>query len=237
MTARLPTETLTLPTGAEARRTGPQGRLAVICVNGGTGRERPGDWSATIEWLVRNTAASFSTLTFVEVRYRVKSWRRLAWCTEDALAAVNHVLSSGARECALLGFSMGGAVAIDAARHDAVSCVIGLAPWIPDRLDVDGVAGKRMAVLHGALDRWLPGVPGVSPKQTQRGLERVRDAGADASFTLIPGAVHGVAVRAPWGGLVRLPRASRWRGLLADELTRFGGQQGDRGGAEARRPG
>jgi hypothetical protein len=30
-----------------------------------------------------------------------------------------------------------------------------------------------------------------------------------------------MALRAPWGGLVSLPRADRWADLVEEELTRF----------------
>jgi hypothetical protein len=117
---------------------------------------------------------------------------------------------------------MGGAVAISASGHPSVVGVLGLAPWIPDRLDVRPVAGKELVVLHGALDRWLPGIPGVSPRHSRRGYERARAAGAAGRYMLIPGAVHGLALRAPWGGgLVPLPRARHWESLVREELQRL----------------
>jgi hypothetical protein len=88
---------------------------------------------------------------------------------------------------------------------------------------VGTLQGKRLAVLHGALDRWLPGVPGVSPRSSRRGFERANAEGARGSYTVIRGAVHGVAVRAPWGRLVPLPRARRWERLVEDELRLFAG--------------
>ena len=63
----------------------------------------------------------------------------------------------------LLGFSMGGAVAISVADEASVERVVGLAPWIPDRLSLEPLRGKRLDVLHGSLDRWLPGVLGAWP--------------------------------------------------------------------------
>jgi dienelactone hydrolase len=212
---------------------GPHGERAVVCVNGGSSREVPGDWSATLEWLVGRLAPQFPELAFLRVRYRIKSWRRLDLCLEDGAAAVDLAVDAGARECALLGFSMGGAVAIGIAAHPAVSTVIGLAPWIPDRLDVSTLDGKRVAVVHGRLDAWLPGIPGVSPRHTLRGLRRIRERGVDASHTLISGAVHGVAVYGPWGGLVPLPRARHWARLVGEELGRF--TQDGRGGVPAGR--
>ena len=57
-------------------------------MNGGTSAEIPGTWSASIEWLVRRLSQRFPELGFLEVRYRIKSWRRLELCVEDAAAAI-----------------------------------------------------------------------------------------------------------------------------------------------------
>jgi pimeloyl-ACP methyl ester carboxylesterase len=204
-----------LPTGAELRVTNTVGERAVVCVNGGSGHDVPGTWSTSLEWLVRRLAPRFPELAFGEVKFRIKSWRRLDMCTEDALAAIEAL---GAPRTILIGFSMGGAVAIKAARHPSVEKVIGLAPWIPDRLDLSPLDGSRLVVFHGALDRYLPGVPGVNPSSSRRGFERVRARGVEGSYALIPGAVHGIAVRGPWGSPVPLPRARRWAELVAGEL-------------------
>lgn len=210
-----------LPTGAAARLTGPAGGLAVVCVNGGSARPKPGTWSATLEWLVRQLSPRLPELRFAEVRYRVKSWRVLDPCMEDAVAAIEQVTAEGSPEVALVGFSMGGAVSLGVAEHPAVSTVIGLAPWIPERWDGSTLRGKRLSVIHGTLDAWLPVIPGVSHRHTLRNYERIRGWAASSSHTLVRGGVHGTALHAPWGGLVRLPRAGRWRDLVADELRRF----------------
>jgi dienelactone hydrolase len=207
-----------LATGAEMRLTGPVDDTAVVCVSGGQQREVEGTWSSSVEWLVRRLAPRIPELGFAEVRYRVKSWQRLEWCVEDARAAVYEV---GARRVALLGFSMGGAVAVAAAAEPQIEEVVGLAPWIPDQLDVSTLRGKRFIVIHGALDRWLPGIPGVSAAHSRKGFERARERGADGRYVLIPGALHGVAVRTPWGRLVALPKADRWAELVEEELKRF----------------
>lgn len=210
-----------LRSGAEARLTNPIGDRAVVFVDGGQGGDVPGTWSATLRWLVDRLAPRYPELGFVEVKYRIKSWKRLGMCTEDAVAALQLAVESGAERCALVGFSMGGAVAISAAEHPAVTTVVGLAPWIPERLSLSTLAGRRFAVVHGALDRYLPGIPGVSPANSRSGFERARAAGVDGVYTLIQGAVHGVAVNRPWGGVVALPRARRWAALLGAELERF----------------
>jgi len=211
-----------LSTGAEARLTNPGGRLAVVCVNGGTAREVEGTWSATLEWLVRRLAAGFPALTFLEVRYRIKSWKQLPSCIEDCRAALDDAVSAGAEEIALLGFSMGGAVSIAAADHPRVSTVIGLAPWIPDELDVAGLDGRRLAIVHGSLDRPVLGIPGVSPRSSRRGYERIRVREVEATYAVVPGGFHGLALRARGGGLIPLPRAGQWASLVAGELRRFG---------------
>jgi len=198
----------------------------VVCVNGGTAKEVAGTWAATLEWLVRRLAPGFPALSFVEVRYRVKSWNRLDSCIEDCRAAVDLAAGEGAEEVALLGFSMGGAVAIAAAGHPLVSTVIGLAPWIPERLEVAGLRGRRLAIVHGALDRPLPGIPGVSAKSSLAGFDRIRALGVDATYTVVPAGLHGVALRSPRGGLVTLPRADRWATLVAAELGRFSAEKG-----------
>ncbi len=204
-----------LPTGAEIRLTG-EGTTAVVCVDGGQSGEVEGTWSASLEWLVRRLSPHFRQLVFAEVRYRVKSWRRLEACVEDARAAVTSV---GAERTLLLGFSMGGAVAISAADEPSVERVLGLAPWIPDRLSLEPLRGKRLDVLHGSLDRWLPGIPGVSPASSRRGFERARAVGAAGHYQLIPGALHGIAVRAHRGRPVPLPRAAAWERRVAAQLA------------------
>jgi dienelactone hydrolase len=209
-----------LSTGAELRITGTVAECAVVCLNGGRSREVEGTWSASVEWLVRKLAPRLPELAFAEVRYRIKSWRRLEWCVDDARAALAEVEAS---RIVLLGFSMGGAVSVAIADEPSVEEVVGLAPWIPDQLDVTTLRGKRLTVLHGAYDRWLPGIPGVSAAHSRAGFDRARERGADGRYVLIPGAFHGVAVRAPGGRLLALPKADRWADLVEEELRRFAG--------------
>jgi pimeloyl-ACP methyl ester carboxylesterase len=190
----------------------------VLCVNGGQAREVQGTWSSTLEWFVKRLAPRFPGLGFGEVRYRVKSWRQLDLCIEDARAAIHE---AGGDRTLLVGFSMGGAVAISAADEPGVTGVLGLAPWIFDRLDLSPLEGKRLDVLHGSLDRWLPAIPGVRASLSRRGFERAQANGVPGSYTSIRGGVHGLALRAPTGLLVPLPRASAWARLIEAQLERF----------------
>ncbi len=209
-----------LESGAALRLTNAPARSMVLCVNGGRARELEGTWSSTLEWLVGRMAPRFPGLGFGELRYRVKSWRQLGLCIEDARAAI---AAAGGERTLLVGFSMGGAVAISAADEPGVSGVLGLAPWIFDRLDLSPLAGKRLDVLHGSLDRWLPAVPGVKASLSRRGFERAQALGVPGSYTVIRGGLHGLALRIPAGPLVPLPRAAAWARLIEAQLERFAG--------------
>jgi pimeloyl-ACP methyl ester carboxylesterase len=210
-----------LATGAEARWTNAGASRVVVCVNGGTAAQVQGTWSASVEWLVRRLAARLPRIGFLEVRYRTKSWHRLEECADDARAAVGAARADGVGHVALLGFSMGGAVAVRVAADPAVRHVIGLAPWLPPQLDLSPLDGRRLAIVHGSWDRGLPFLPGVSPELSRRGYERARARGVEAVRTVIPGAIHPIALRSPWGAAVPMPRAGRWEELVGAELERF----------------
>lgn len=209
-----------LPTGAAMRIAGPAGARTVLCLNGGSAGPVPGDWSPTMELLVDRLSPRFPELAFAEVRYRVKSWKRLSSCIADGRAAVDALAGDGVPEIAVIGFSMGGAVAVAVADAPLVRRVVGLAPWIPDELPLRGLAGRPVRVLHGSVDGFIPGVPGVSPAHSRRAVARMRADGLDAEHVLIPGALHGLALR-PFGVLVPLPRAGAWIERIAEEVAAF----------------
>jgi len=209
--------TAELATGAEARLHNESAPTAVILVNGGSAKAVPGTWSATSELLTTELAPRFPELAFAEVRYRLKTWNALDSCIADARAALDLV----ARPSLLVGFSMGGAVSIGVAAHPAATGVLGLAPWIPDRLPLDGLRGKRLDILHGAWDRYLPGIPGVSPTSSRRGFDRARALGIEGSYALIERGLHGAALRRRSGAILRLPRADAWIEGVRERLELF----------------
>ena len=207
-----------LPTGAELRTTGPLDGVAVLCVNGGQANEVEGTWSASIEWLVQRLAPRFPHVGFAELRYRIKSWKVLESCIADARAALA-ALPAG--RLLLVGFSMGGAVATSVAHDPRVEAVVGLAPWLPPELSLEPLRGRRLVVIHGSLDRAFPGVPGVAPSHSRAAFERAVGMGIEGEYALLKGAAHGLALRAPWGRPVPLPRAKTWLELTAREVDRF----------------
>jgi dienelactone hydrolase len=198
---------------------GPRDGRVAVCLGGGVAAAVPGVWNASLEWLADHLEQRHPELGVLEVRYRIRSWRNLGPCIEDAAAALAAAANGGAREIVLIGFSMGGAVAVSVAAHPLVDQVIGLAPWLSDRLDVSPLRGRRLDVLHGSLDRWFPGIPGVPASLSKRGAERARALGVPVSYRLVQGGVHGIAGRTRIG-LVRLPRAGAWLDGVDDALSR-----------------
>jgi dienelactone hydrolase len=210
-------EIVVVRSGAQLRVTG-SGQDAVICVNGGGRAEVEGTWSSTLEWLVERLVPRFPSVRFGEVRYRVKSWRRIDLCVEDAHGALEWL---DPRRALMLGFSMGGTVSVRLAAEPAVSGVLALAPWVDERLDLSPLRGKRLAVVHGSLDSPLPGIPGVTSRHSRRAYERAVAEGIDASYTIVRGGLHGAAVRRPSGRTIALPRARAWLDAVASEIARF----------------
>lgn len=208
-----------LATGATLRVTGPRDGLVVLCLNGGTGHERAGVWGASVEYVVRKLAPTLPHVGFAELRYRVRSWKQMDMCIDDGTSAVEALVAAGAREVVLLGYSMGGAVSCALPEHRLVRRVIGLAPWLPERLPMPAMRGRRLDVFHGSLDGSLPGIPGVSARSSREGFERLRRAGTTGTYTLIPGGIHPIALRVPWGSLMPMPRASRWLSHVATQLS------------------
>ena len=116
---------------------------------------------------------------------------------------------------------MGGAVAVQAAVEPAVEAVVGLAPWLPDRLSLEPLRGHRFAVIHGTLDRWLPGIPGVSPASSRRGFERARALGVEGELHADPAARCTASRSGAGERALPLPGAKSWARHVAAELARF----------------
>jgi hypothetical protein len=109
------------------------------------------------------------------------------------------------------------------AATEGVAGVLGLAPWLPAELTLDGLRGKRLDVVHGSWDGHLPGIPGVSPAHSRAGWERARRLGVPGTYMVIPRGLHGCAVRSRRGGLLRLPRWHAWVAATASRLAELNG--------------
>ena len=206
-----------LGSGAEARIRNTDAQLAAVLVNGGTARRVPGTWSATSEWLAERLTPRFPGIAFAEVRYRVKSWHAYESCVEDTSSALDAV----ARPAIVIGFSMGGGMAVSVSGDARVGAVLGLAPWIPDELELSPLRGKRFDVVHGGWDRWFPGIPGVSPSHSRKRFGDAITEGAEGTYTVVARGLHGLALRSRRGGLLTLPRAEAWLPPVSAALSRF----------------
>lgn len=191
----------------------------MVLFGGSTHRDVAGRWSPTAEWLAHRLAARRAGATrIVEVRYRHRSWQRLEAGIADGRLALEALRAMGSPARVAVGFSLGGAVAVSVADDPAIAGVVGLAAWLPPRVDLRRLEGRRLRLLHGTLDARSPGLPGVPAEVSEWALGRARALGLDAGYTSIPGGVHGLALRAPWGGLIPLPRAGRWARLAGREI-------------------
>jgi hypothetical protein len=149
----------------------------------------------------------------------VKSWRQLDSCIADARAAIGRT-RGGAAEVAMLGFSMGGAVSCSSPRS-AVSTVIALAHVA---LPPSWTSLRSTAAASPSCTAPRPRPARCSRRRSRALAARLRaraGRGVDAERTVIDGAIHPIALRAPWGRTVPMPRAGRWAELVGRELERF----------------
>ncbi len=118
------------------------------------GRRAPG--APSLEWLVRRARAAVSR---ARLRRGALPDQVVAARSSSASRTAAPRSRRSTRPTLLLGFSMGGAVAISAADDPRVVGRARARALDPERLDLSPLAGKRLDVIHGSLDRWLPGHP------------------------------------------------------------------------------
>lgn len=188
------------------------GMPIVLGLGGSVARPSAPRWSASIAWLLTRLGREIPGFAYAELRYHNRSWRAIAECVRDAREALEILPAESA--VVPIGFSMGGGIAIAIAGDPRVHTVIGLAPWAPEQIPLEQLRGKRVSLIHGSRDRYLPFLPGVPPEHSRRLMARAADAGASTSLTLIEGAIHAIAVSTPFG-LVPLPHARAWSAAVA----------------------
>jgi dienelactone hydrolase len=133
------------------------------------------------------------------LRYRVRGWNgALMSPVTDAERALEDVRRRhGAVPVVLVGHSMGGRTALRVAGDPSVVAVIGLAPWLPDGEAVAHLAGRRVLLAHGGLDRV------TSPRASRRFADDARARDVAAEFLLVRGETHAMLVRSRvWHRLV-----------------------------------
>ncbi len=161
-------------------------------------------------------APQFPGLVFAEVRYRVKSWRRLDLCRGCEGRRARARRADGPVLSRLLDGRRGRDLGSRRAAVERRARARALDPR-PARRSRRS-RGKRLDVLHGSLDRWLPGIPGVSPASSRRGFERARAFGVAGRYTLIPGACTGSRCARPGDGSCRFLARRPGTRLVAAQL-------------------
>ena len=201
---------ITLTTGAEMRVTG-LGARPTVRVNGGQAARLPGTWSASLEWLVRRIQLLPGHRFLEEARYRVKSWHALELCEEDTRAAV---AVAGAPRT-LLSASRWVGPSLSAAPTRRASRAF--SAWRRGCPTASSSTGSREAPRRPAriARPEAAGHPRRQPVELAQELRprQQRGLGIEGTYRLIPGAVHGIAIRAR-SGVVPLPGARRWAALV-----------------------
>jgi len=137
-------------------------RAVVMVLHGGrsqgTGRVRPSHL-AVLRMLpfarsLRRAGAAHG-LAVAQLRYVERGWNGAA---QAPLADARWALAELERRfpgvpVGLVGHSMGARTALYVAEHPNVRLVVGLAPWIEPGDPVSQLAGRRILIAHGTLDR------------------------------------------------------------------------------------
>ena len=219
-----------LSTGAEMRVTGPVDEYAVVCVNGGQAREVEGTWSASIEWLVQTARAAPPRARLrggalpreVVAAPRVVRRRRARGRGGGRRAARRpaRVLDGrgGLRSRSRTNLS---------SRRSSASRRGSRISSTSARSDASGSPSST-----GRSTAGCRGSPACPRRTRKKGFDRARERGAEGRYVLIPGALHGIALRSPWGKLVRLPKADRWAELVEEELRRVVSSRSEADGVE-----
>jgi alpha-beta hydrolase superfamily lysophospholipase len=84
----------------------------------------------------------------------------------------------------LVGHSMGGLTAVCAADNPRVEAVVALAPWLSPQTPAQAVAGKKVLIVHGTMDRW------TSPSQSLAFARRASEEAAGMQYVALRGAGH-----------------------------------------------
>lgn len=137
-------------------------------------------------------------LTVARLRYRVRGWNGPERSpVPDVTWALDQLSERfGPVPVALVGHSMGGRAAVYAAGHVNVHTVVGLAPWIEPGDPDAQLAGRRLLVAHGDLDRMT---------------SRTESATFTAAASHVAASAAYVSVQTDGHAMLR--RASLWHGL------------------------
>lgn len=139
------------------------------------------------------------------VRYRVRGWNgdgaSARADTARALAEARELF--GDVPIALIGYSMGGRVAVACAGADGIRLVVALAPWLPPTDSADGLVGRDVLFAHGSADHT------TDPRATRAFARRAATVAAWCRMVVVRGDGHP---------MLRRPRL--WHRLATDAVLR-----------------
>ncbi len=104
------------------------------------------------------------------------------------------------RPVVLLGHSSGGWASIRAGDEPGVLGSVALAPWVGEKEWVSHLVDRKVRVIHGDADTVC------DPEKARRFVERLQEAGGDATYESVPGGNHALLDR-PWRWHARATRA------------------------------
>jgi predicted esterase len=107
----------------------------------------------------------------------------IGWALDEVRSRHGHV------PVVLLGHSMGGRAALRMGGDRSVRAVAAFAPWLPDGEPAGQLAGRRVLIAHGSLDRV------TSPRASADYARLARAAGAEVSWREVPGDTHAMLLR------------------------------------------
>ena len=199
-----PTPTLTLDTPGE------DPRAVALVLHGGQQRSRrpvhPWNLAAArmIPFAQRIGEVGQGRIAVARLRYAVRGWNppRLAPVRDTEWALEQLVEQFPGLPIALVGHSMGGRTAIYSGGHEAVTTVVGLAPWIEQGDPSRQLHGRQVLLVHGTADRM------TSHRATTNFANRLKGEGVDVTLVHRLGDRHAM-----------LRNAGVWHDLAA-EFTR-----------------
>jgi dienelactone hydrolase len=125
------------------------------------------------------------------VRYRYRGWNGQQ---ASPLADIGWALDEARRRhgdvpVVLLGHSMGGRAALRMGGDQSVRAVLAFAPWLPDDEPTGQLAGRRVLIAHGSLDRV------TSPRASRAFAHDAAAAGAEVTWVEVRGDTHAMLLR------------------------------------------
>lgn len=189
-------------------------RAVVLVLPGGRAhsREEIHGWDPGVlrvrpfEWAVAR--AGRRRIAVASMRYAVRGWNGAeASPLHDTELALEQVAARHPGvPIGLLGYSMGGRVALHLAGDERVRAIAAVAPWVEGADRVRAHPGLHVLVMHGTRDRI------TSPRQSRILTDSLAAQGVDASWVAVADDGHSL-----------LRRARRWHretaAYLAQHLT------------------